>query len=317
MPLNEFELIKNYFTREPKRADVLLGIGDDGAILTPNALNQWVWTTDTLNDGVHFFSDDPPHAIGYKAMAVNLSDLAAMGATPAWASLSLCLPEFNADWLSQFSAGIFELIDKYNIDLVGGDTTRGPLSICVSLIGHVKPDQALRRDGAKVGDGIYLGKSIGDAGLVLRQRQKSSPDVTLKAENMRPLHYPVPQIELGLALAGRASSAIDISDGFAQDLGHILKRSGKGAIIHLDQIPLSDYARGYIEATQDWAQILNAGDDYVLCFTMQDQNLACLENNFSEHLIYRIGEITAGAGISWLQHHNEIELRNIDGFKHF
>ena len=245
MSLSEFELIKQYFlTGGGRRRDVILGIGDDGAVLSIPPGMELVMTVDTLVNGVHFPSQTAPEDIAWKAVAVNLSDLAAMGAEPAWASLSLTLPAAEAEWLHAFSRGMFELLEQYAMQLVGGDTTRGPLSVTMQCHGFVKRGQALRRDGARAGDLVFVSGPLGDAGLALRLSESRVP-AEARYRLQRRLDRPHPRIELGLALHGLATAVIDISDGLQADLGHLCRASDVAATIALAQLPLSPDYRQY------------------------------------------------------------------------
>jgi len=278
MAVNEFDLIQTFFARQAvNRSDVIAGIGDDAALLKSPAGHQLVVTTDVLVSGIHFFPDVDPYALGHKALAVNLSDLASMGAEPAWFLLNLTLPEIDREWLSSFSRGLFQLAREHNVQLVGGDTSRGPLSIAIEAHGFVPEGRALRRSGAQVGDGVYVTGTLGDAALVLlhrlgRLRLSDAEFNTL----VNRLDRPIPRVSMGLKLREIAHSAIDISDGLAADLGHILDMSKVGAEIRLDQIPLSPVVRSrLLEA--GWDAILANGDDYELCFTLPEINRLLLE----------------------------------------
>lgn len=271
---SEFDLIRRYFSALGERSDVPLGVGDDCALLQPPAGQQLALTTDTLISGVHFFPHCDPRALGYKALAVNLSDLAAMGAEPAWISLALSLPEPNAGWLQAFRDGLAELIHRYRLQLVGGDTTRGLLAVTIQALGFCPPGQALTRAGARPGDLVLVSGTLGDAGLALR----AAAGAVLPEEDRRSLQQrldrPSPRVELGLALRGLASAAIDISDGLAADLGHILTASGAGARIELGQLPLSAQVRRWMEADGDWRLPLAGGDDYELCICAPPEHRA-------------------------------------------
>lgn len=318
MALDEFSLIEKFFTQhQPIRKDVLFGVGDDAALLQPPTDQILAITTDTLVAGVHFSHDADPYDIGYKSLAVNLSDLAAMGAMPTWILLALTLPEVNEPWLKKFSAGFFALIKQYNLQLVGGDTTRGPLSITVQALGFVPHGKALRRDGAKVGDRVYVTGTLGDAGLALQE--KNYPELTTdeRACLQQRLNRPVPRVEVGIALRDIASSAIDISDGLAADLGHILSASNVGAEICLDKIPLSPNLSKHLSLQDAWQLALSAGDDYELCFTVAPEN----ENKLTQALkklscsYHCIGIITAKKGLH-LNSQTPFSLQNT-GFQHF
>lgn len=271
MPLSEFALIERYLAAQGlNRPDVALGIGDDCALLSPPVGQSLVVTLDTLVADVHFFAATDPQGLGHKVLAVNLSDLAAMGALPAWATLALTLSQIDEGWLEPFCQGLFGLAQRYNVQLVGGDTTHGPTTV-ISLQAHgfVPQGQALRRDGARPGDGIYVTGTPGDAGLALAA---AYGQVAVAIENrdyiQARLERPEPRIAQGLALRGIASAAIDISDGLAQDLSHILKRSGVGAHLDVGQLPLSPALCTTLEREAAWVMTLTSGDDYELCFTV-------------------------------------------------
>lgn len=302
MPASEFSLIDRYFSAQRvRRADVALGIGDDGALLLPPDGQQLVVTLDTLVSDVHFFAGADPEGIGHKTLAVNLSDLAAMGATPAWATLALVLPQADEAWLARFRRGLFALADRYELEVVGGDTTHGPTTvITLQAHGFVPPGLALRRDGAKPGDGIYVTGTPGDAGLALAVAYGKT---TVAAEHrdylQARLERPQPRIAQGVALRGVASAAIDISDGLAQDLGHILKRSGAGARLEVDRLPLSPALSASLDREVAFATALSGGDDYELCFTVPAERVSQLESAVLawDCRCTRIGAITAEAGL--------------------
>lgn len=267
--MNEFDVIQRFFTKQTlSRPDVFLGIGDDAAILSPPTGQQMVITTDTLVSGIHFPTETTPGDIGFKSLAVNLSDLAAMGATPAWLTLALTLPAIDETWLTDFSSHFLTLATEYNAQLIGGDLTRGPLTITVQASGWVPSGQAIQRSTAKPGDLIYVSNTLGDAaaGLAFLQKKINLPvhDQKICVEK---LNRPIPRIHLGEQLRDIASAAIDISDGLLADLGHILEKSGVGANINPDHIPLSKALRT-LEKGQALSFALNGGDDYELCFTV-------------------------------------------------
>jgi thiamine-monophosphate kinase len=298
--VNEFELIARFFAREPvRRADVTLGIGDDCALLAPRAGVELAVTTDLLVAGVHFFADVDPAALGHKALAVNLSDLAAMGAEPTWFTLNLALPAGDVAWLEKFSAGLFALARRYDIALVGGDTVRGPLAVGIQACGYVPPGQALRRRGAAAGDRVFVTGELGDAGLALQQRrgQLSLPAADAATVGMR-LDWPAPRVAAGVRLRGIASAAIDLSDGLAADLGHILEASGVGAVVARERVPLSAVYRRHL-ARVGWDLALANGDDYELCFTVPAGRLAQLEAVRAELdcPVTEIGEVVGGRGL--------------------
>ena len=261
----EFELIAKYFTRPVKRA--ALGVGDDCALIDVAPDSQLAISTDTLVAGTHFFRDADPQKLGHKALAVNLSDLAAMGARPCYVTLALTLPTVDASWLAAFSRGFFALADEFDVELIGGDTTRGPLSITITAFGEVGVGLALRRDGAKDGDDIWISGSLGDAALALKHMLGT---VTLASAMFdivaQRLHQPNPRIWLGRALTGVASSAIDISDGLVADLTHICERSALSAHLSWPAVPLSKSLLS-VALEHQYACALTGGDDYELCFT--------------------------------------------------
>jgi thiamine-monophosphate kinase len=266
---SEFTLIRQFFSAlGATRADVVLGVGDDAALVDSGGADLLVLCVDTLTAGVHFPADAPADAVGHKALAVNLSDLAAMGARPAWALLSLTLPAVDADWLTGFRSGFHRLAAAHDIALIGGDTTRGELAASVTLAGFVERDGALRRDGAHPGDAVYVSGALGDAAVGLRYwqagRRSESEAVAAAIER---LHRPLPRVALGRALVGLASATIDISDGLAADLGHILERSGVGAVVEIARLPLSPSLRSLCSQAEAAVFALTGGDDYELCFT--------------------------------------------------
>jgi len=296
--LNEFELIHTFFTRQPvSRADVAAGIGDDTALLRPPTGQLLAVTSDLLVSGVHFLPDVEPRSLGHKALAVNLSDLAAMGAEPAWFLLNLVLPEADAQWLERFCAGMFDLARAYNVQLVGGDTSRGPLAIGIEAHGFVPESAALRRSGAKTGDRIYVTGTLGDAAVALRHRlgkqRLAEDDFAVVVER---LDRPTPRVREGMALRGIATGAIDISDGLVADLGHILEMSRVGARIFLDKIPVSPVCRAHIKK-YGWEAALVMGDDYELCFTVPPENTGALEKLQFACGLHYIGEIEAEPGL--------------------
>ena len=266
MSTGEFELIRRYFTRPTPHA--ILGVGDDAALVRVRRGHDLVVSTDMLVAGQHFFRDADPLALGHKALAVNLSDLAAMGATPRWATLALALPAADERWVRAFARGFMALARRIDVDLDGGDTTRGPLNICVEIMGEAPHGMALRRDGARSGDDIWVSGTLGDAALALaalKRRIKLTPaELALCAVR---LHRPQPRVMLGLALRGVAHSAIDISDGLLADLGHILERSEMAAEIELAALPVSATLRRHLERVVACSAMLAGGDDYELCFT--------------------------------------------------
>ncbi len=296
---NEFQIIQRFFNRQVyQHYGVVLGIGDDAAILQVPAGQQLLVSMDTLVEGVHFRDTDAAMDIGYKSLAVNLSDMAAMGAIPAWITLSLAMPEADEDWLKKFSIGFFSLAHEHKVQLIGGDTTRGPLCITVQIHGFVPAKKALLRSGAKVGDHILVTGTLGDAALALEL-----PDSARKEPENLPLFEallrPVPRVQHGLALRGLANSAIDISDGLIADLEHVVNASGVSAHIETSQLPLSDALLRHHQAPQARQYALAGGDDYELCMTVPDQHLQevlALNKKFDVGMTV-IGNIREGSGV--------------------
>ncbi len=317
--LSEFSLIQQYFQQlTASREDVLLGIGDDCALLQCPAEHVIAVSIDTLVENIHFFADVDPEHLGYKSLAVGLSDLAAMGAQPAWFTLALTLPEVNESWLKGFSQGLAKLSKQHNIQLVGGDTTRGPLTISIQVHGFVQPEKALRRSGAQVGDLIYVTGTLGDAGAALQlQLQKwgsAALNVEDKAYFRQRLEQPTPRLEVGQKLAGVASAAIDISDGLVADLGHILDKSGVGARLDLAKLPLS-LAMSKVDRKMAESFALQSGDDYELCFTVPPQYSHEIEQSFKEQCTF-IGTITDDEGMYFIDDDALIALKGT-GYDHF
>lgn len=299
VPIAEFSLIQRHFTRPSGAAGgVVLGIGDDCALLEVPAGQQLAVTIDTLVEGVHFFPGSDPQALGHKALAVSLSDLAAMGADPVWATLGLTLPRVDDAWLAAFSRGLFMLADRYRLQLVGGDTTRGPLSITLQCHGLVPRGSAITRSGASPGDGIWVSGSPGEAALALATRRD---ELTLAADWQQHLDQrldrPDPRVGQGLALRGIASAAIDLSDGLLADLGHILERSAVGARVDGLALPLSP-ALAQLSPAQARGLVLQGGDDYELCITVPERREAQMRvlDGFGVPWT-RIGEITEAEGL--------------------
>lgn len=318
--LSEFCLIQRYFEQlSTQRDDVLLGIGDDCALLQCPDEQVIAVSIDTLVENIHFFADVDPEHLGYKSLAVGLSDLAAMGAQPAWFTLALTLPEVNENWLKGFSQGLAKLAKKHNIQLVGGDTTRGPLTISIQVHGFVKPENALRRSGAQIGDMIYVTGTLGDAGAALHlQLQKwnnAELNVEDKAYLRQRLEQPTPRLEIGQQLAGIASSAIDISDGLLADLGHILEKSGVGARLDLTKLPLS-LAMTKVDRKTAERFALQSGDDYELCFTVPPQYFSEIEQRFKDQCTL-MGTITDDDGIYFIDDNDALIALKGTGYDHF
>lgn len=318
--MNEFELIQRYFAAAGvARDDVALGIGDDCAILNPPAGMRLALTTDTLNAGIHFPAATDPYAIGFKSLAVNLSDLAAMGAVPAWFNLNVSLPDVSENWLASFSQGLFALAQAHNIQLIGGDTTRGPLSISVTAIGFLPVDKALTRAGAQAGDRIYVTGTLGDAALALAVlRREAHLDDDYHPHVFAKLNRPQPRVAEGAMLRDLASACIDISDGLIADLGHILAASHVGARVDLRRLPISA-AYDSVFADFGWTPALTHGDDYELCFTLP----AATQPAFNRLLprfacgFTAIGEIEAESGLRLHDANGPVPLPARAGFDHF
>lgn len=318
--LDEFEIIERYFRQENVRSDVIEGIGNDGAVLQVPAQTELVVTVDTLIEGVHFPVDTDVEAIGYKCLAVNLSDLAAMGAEPAWFTLALTLPDADEEWLNRFCRGMFGLARHYGIALIGGDTTRGALSVTVTAMGFVPDSKAMRRDGARPGDAVYVTGTLGDAGLGLATINNSK---VLHAEHrnyfLSRLHRPQPRVEAGLILKEYASAAIDISDGLLSDINHVLTASGVGADIQLNSIPLSKAFREVFDDQPEWQFVLAFGDDYELLFTVPERNIPLLERNIRDLDcgITRIGRIESSNRLRFSTEDGIQFVPEELGYKHF
>ncbi len=315
MALNEFELINRFFFRPYNRQTYTqLGIGDDCALMSIPEGYQLAVTTDTMVEQVHFFSDVEPHCLGHKLLAVNLSDLAATGAKPIAVSLALTLPNVNVQWLTEFANGFWRLADRYEVDLIGGDTTAGPLCLTIQAMGLVAKDAALHRSGAKPGDGIYLTGSVGDAGLGLKILQGDfSPADDLALSRF---HQPQPRVEEGLLLSGLASACVDISDGLLADLGHILKSSQVGAMLDWNALQFSAAVDEYIKRTDDWKMPLNSGEDYELCFTVSADNEAKLSQLSDRIQCRKIGHIEADAGLR-IKKDGQVSVCQTEGYQHF
>ncbi|MSQ60484.1 MAG: thiamine-phosphate kinase [Betaproteobacteria bacterium] len=289
--ISEFGLIQRYFTRAAPTAD--LGVGDDAALLRIPEGHQLVVSTDMLVCGRHFFEDVRPEYLGHKCLAVNLSDMAAMGATPRWFTLSLSLPKVDEEWLGAFSQGLFALAEASGTELVGGDTTSGPLNICVQFLGVVPVGQALLRSGARPGDDIWVSGTLGDSALgLVSLREGARLTIAARDHAQRRLETPMPRTELGIALRGLASAAIDVSDGLLADLGHILERSKVGAVIEWEEVPRSAALRE-CEEDQQRRYALSGGDDYELCFTAPSRHRGFLDALGTTHgcPVTRIGVI--------------------------
>lgn len=319
--MGEFELISECFSQAGRsRADVVIGVGDDGAVVQIREGFDLVVTTDTMVQGVHFFPDVDPRALGHKLVAVNVSDLAAMGAEPCWLSLAISLPGVDNAWLQAFAEGLSETADYYNCQLIGGDTTRGPLTLTVIAKGLVPKGKALTRAGAKVGDYIYVTGTLGDAALGLKLVQ-NQVEVSKKhrAHILQRFHYPTARVALGQALRTIASSAMDISDGLCGDLPHILKRSKVGATVDVNKIPMSQALKDSCDWQQALQCALSGGEDYELLFTVPEDKRGSLEVLLSPYgvPVTCIGRITGVAGKLELRHGDQPFAYQHQGYQHF
>ncbi len=314
----EFSLIAKHFTRATPGA--VLGVGDDCALLAPTPGMQLAVSSDMLLEGRHFSPQDSPAGIGHKSLAVNLSDLAAMGATPRWATLAIALPEENDAWLTAFARGFFRLADQHGIELIGGDTTRGALTLSITVMGEVPPGQALRRDGAQAGDDIWVSGVLGSAALALAYRQGRLFMEQIDAARVLPaLYLPTPRVALGIALRGLAHSAIDISDGLLADLGHILERSGVGARLEFSALPMLPVVQSYLHETVARDCVLAGGDDYELCFTAPTGRRDAIHAAAAgaDVTVTRIGQITSEAGLFVIAADGKPLSYDKTGYDHF
>jgi thiamine-monophosphate kinase len=318
--LSEFDLIKQYFVQDyAPDSRFALGIGDDCALLNPTPGTQLAISSDMLVSGRHFFPDADPYLLGHKSLAVNLSDLAAMGAKPLAFTLALSLPEANPTWLAAFSQGLFALADTHQCRLIGGDTTKGPLNICITIFGELSPASALRRDAAQAGDDIWISGNLGDARLALAAYWK---EVILSTEAHQQaatrMHQPTPRIALGMALHGIAHAALDISDGLIGDLGHILSASQVGASLYVDQLPA-----GPVLALQNLALrrefTLAGGDDYELCFTAPENRREAVlaASRASNTPVSCVGKIEVAPSLRIMDQNGKALDLQLKSFDHF
>ena len=332
---SEFNIIQQYFTRPTRHTQ--LGVGDDAALIKPTLGMQLAVSTDMLVAGTHFFYDAAPYCIGWKSLAVNVSDMAAMGAQSKWATLAIALPNFLADsscetadelritpaWLADFSSGFFDCADAFNVDLIGGDTTRGPLTISVTILGEVPTGQALRRDKAQLHDDIWVSGTLGNASMalaILENRyviDNNWPDNEWQ-KWMSCLHLPQPRATLGSALREIATSCIDVSDGLMADLGHILAASNLGATITLDRLPMSLYNQNHLDEAIVQQCVLAGGDDYELCFSAPKsarEKIIALGIELDLQITH-IGSICPNIGLQVMYKNTELKLTK-QGFDHF
>ncbi len=313
----EFNLIKQYFSKPTQHTN--LGVGDDAALINVSSGMQLAVSADMLVAGTHFFADCDAYQLGWKSLAVNVSDMAAMGANPKWATLAIALTNIDDAWLAAFSKGFFACAQTFNIDLIGGDTTRGPLTISVQIMGEVPLNQALKRSGAQISDDIWVSGQLGSAALGLAHLQgKIMLSGDALQASIHALHSPVPRAALGLALRGIATSCIDISDGLLADLGHILEASNRGAAIDLEKIPCIDYLKSDLNNTRFQTYLLAGGDDYELCFTAPAHKREQI-NTLAKQLnlpITCIGSTRIDIGLQTNYKNNKISLLK-QGFDHF
>ena len=326
--LSEFDLIKQYFVR-PAQGRATLGIGDDCALLTPSPGMQTAISSDMLVEGRHFFAGEDALRLGHKSLAVNLSDLAAMGARPVAFTLALALPAAERAWLEGFSRGLFALADAHGCELIGGDTTKGPLNICITVFGEVAPGRALRRSAAVAGDDVWVSGTLGDARLALagyRNEPVFGPGAGLAPEALAAagtrMHTPTPRVALGVLLAerGLAHAAIDISDGLVGDLGHILEKSGVGATLNADALPAGPVLASQPRALRR-AFTAAGGDDYELCFTAPPASREAIAAAAADSgtPVTRIGRIDPAPGLRWTDADGAalaLELASFDHFSH-
>ena len=325
--LGEFELIRRFFVRQSAAPDsagavqsgVILGIGDDAALLDMPPGSELVAAVDSIVAGRHFPEGADARSIGHRALAVNLSDLAAMGATPAWATLALTMPGADGAWLEHFAAGLLDLADAHGVALVGGDTTRGPLTVSVQLLGHVPRGRALRRSGARAGDLLAVTGTLGDAGAGLEFVGAALPETRPAAlELIRRFEYPMPRVRFGLAARGIASAAMDLSDGLVGGLPKLAQASGLAAHVSVERLPMSESMRAVVPAAQALAWALAAGDDYELLLAVpapRYAELAAAAGQLNLRLT-TIGELRAGAGVTWSLNGGDF-VPGVRGWDHF
>jgi len=315
MALNEFSVIDEFFKLDAAYGHPpVIGIGDDCAVLDVPADRQLAVSTDTLVEGVHFLQDSDPELLGHKVLAVNLSDLAAMGASPTWVSLAVTLPRVDRAWLAAFTKGFFSLASRYSLQLIGGDTTRGPLSVTVNIMGLLPKNQRLTRSGAREGDDIYVSGSFGNAGLGLIKAKL--PEADISDIDVAAYLRPEPCVELGEALLSVATSCIDISDGLSADLNHILLASDVGARVDHSAVPLTQSVSDHVQQVGDIFWPYSTGDDYQLCFTVPSGiDLSVIEKKTSAK-ITKIGVIEKGCELRVVQDNGERHVLN-KGYEHF
>lgn len=318
--MKEFEIIERYFAVDSgKRKDVIKGVGDDCALLKVPRGQRLAVSMDTLIAGVHFLPETNAADIAHKAVAVNLSDLAAAGAEPAWLTLSMSIPEVDRDWLESFHLGLKRIVEFFGVQVIGGDTCKGPLSITIQAHGFVPEAVFHTRNGAQAGELVCVTGSVGDAalGLKVAQNELQVPP-NIASQFLKKYFTPYPKIAAGIALRGRATSVIDISDGLLADVNHISEQSGVGALLHWEKVPLSDAAKSIEDEALLKGAALSGGDDYELCFTVKEDDLAstrlALEMVGTDCI--PIGRLTGKPGVRLLDDKNEVELDEL-GYRHF
>lgn len=316
----EFDLIQQFFSRATTQTD--LGVGDDSALISITHGMQLAISTDMLVAGTHFFADCDAFQLGWKSLAVNVSDMAAMGAQPKWATLAIALPDVNPAWLDQFSGGFFSCANQFSVDLIGGDTTRGPLTISIQIMGEVPIGKAIKRSGAQLHDDIWVSGQLGSAALGLAYLQKNHLNRSLNADDiancLQALNAPTPRIALGLSLRGIATSNIDISDGLLADLGHILRASNFGATLNLEAIPCIEVLKTSIQNPITQNYVLAAGDDYELCFTAPKSARNIIES-IAQQIncpVSLVGEIHTGNDLKVMYQNQQLNISK-KGFDHF
>lgn len=316
--IGEFDIIARYFARPASDPDVVLGVGDDAAVL--KADGHVAVTVDTLVAGVHFPDGMAPHLLGFRLLAVNLSDLAAMGARPRWCTLALTLPGADELWLDGFSRGLFELAERYGVSLVGGNLSRGPLTLTLQLMGSVEPEHVLTRGGGHVGDDIYVTGTLGDssAGIALILERSDAPQGSAAAALKERFYRPLPRVGAGLKLGRLATAAIDVSDGLLADLEHICKASGCGAAIDVERVPLSAELLSLFPPQEALAHALGGGDDYELCFTAPPSRAEEIEAALEAAAtpVRRIGQLVAGQAVV-CRRDGEPYAPPVRGYRHF
>lgn len=317
MSRDEFQTIRHFFTERTEDPDVKLGIGDDAAIV--NASGPLAVATDTMVDGVHFPKGTAADIVGYRAAAINLSDMAAMGARPRWCTLALTIPDADEAWLEGFSTGFFTIARSHGMSLIGGDLTRGPLSVTLHVIGDFGGQAELTRSGGNVGDEIFVTGSLGDAAAGLALIEEGAAD---EGDDHRSLaerfHRPTPRVAAGRSLAQLATAAIDVSDGLLADLGHVCDASNCGAVIDVERLPLSAELLSLFPPQSAQAYALSGGDDYELCFTAPAAKARAIEGGLEVlgTSVHRIGELVAGAGVECLRG-GIVFVPAYSGHKHF